>query len=389
MAASVRVFYDGIAGQCPGARAYLLHSSRAWPAICPKVRQANGGAEHTVSAEHVEIVVSGGSARVARFVPRPLAAAHLRVRTLYSAVSAGTELGVLAASSEAGDERRPGYQLAGTVVEVAEDIAGAFRPGDTVACYGAPYVHHASVVDVPRLLAARVPEGVSPMHAALCGLGTIGMHAFRRAGLSLGEVAAVVGVGALGNIVCQIAQAAGCRVAALDLLARRRDAAKLCAIAAHADMGDLARALSNATGGNYADAVFLAVGSASDELLADAVKLVRMRGCVVIVGTGDARIPREMLFLKEASISVSRAGGEGRYDPDYEAGGRDYPYGYVRWTEGRNLAEFIRLLGHGAVTVEPLVTDVMPPSRADEAYRALASHPGEHLTILFDWTAGA
>ena len=96
-----------------------------------------------------------------------------------------------------------------------------------------------------------------------------------------------------------------------------------------------------------------------------------------------------MLFLKEASLSVSRAGGEGRYDPEYEAGGRDYPYGYVRWTEGRNLAEFVRLLGAGAVIVEPLVTDVIPPADAEKAYHALSEKPADHLGILFDWTADA
>ena len=251
-----------------------------------------------MSVQHLEIVVSNGRAHLAEFQPEALAPAHLRVRTLYSAVSAGTELGVVAASRKGCDDRRPGYQLCGTVLEVAEDLAGAFKPGDTVACYGAPYVHHASVVDVPRLLAAKVPECVSPMHAALCGLGTIGMHAFRRARLSLGETAAVVGLGALGNIVCQVAGAAGCQVAALDLLPRRRDAAKLCGIAAHETMSELAHTLSNATEGNYADAVFLAVGSASDELLADAVKLVRLRGSVVVVGTGDARIPARCCFSR-------------------------------------------------------------------------------------------
>jgi threonine dehydrogenase-like Zn-dependent dehydrogenase len=341
-----------------------------------------------MGAKELEIVADGGRARLIPFAPGPLPAGRVRVRTLYSAISAGTELGVLEASAAAGDLRRPGYQMAGIVEEVGDGLHGVFAPGDTVACYGAPHVRHASVVDVPRLLAAKGPEGVSPQHAALCGLGAIGIHAFRRAGLSLGEVAAVAGLGALGNIICQVSRAAGCRVAGLDLLPRRRQAAELCGITAHATAGELADAMDSLSAGNGADAVFLAVGSVSDELLARAVGLARMRGSVVIVGTGDARIPREQMFLNEVAVSVSRAGGEGRYDPDYEAGCRDYPYGYVRWTEGRNIAEYVRLLAAGAVTAEPLVTDVMPPGKADAAYTALATSPADHLGILFDWTAG-
>lgn len=339
--------------------------------------------------KHSEIVATAGVVSLSEFDPPALPPQHARVRTLYSAISAGTELGMMAASRDKGIAVRTGYQACGVVEEVsfADDPASPppVEPGDIVACYGAPHVHHASVLHVPRNLLARLPAGVEPMHAAFCGLGTIAMHAFRVAGLSLGETAAMVGLGALGNLTAQLCRAAGCRVAALEMLGPRRDTAHACGLPAAADMDALRAAVAAHSGGRGADVVFLAVGNASGQLLEDAVNMLCLRGRVVIIGTGNAPLPREPMFAKEASIVVSRAGGPGRYDPSYEAGGVDYPYGLVRWTEGRNLAEFVRLLGNGAVTVEPLISDVLPPSDAARAYEMLTHEPEKHVGVVFRW----
>ncbi|PKO19619.1 alcohol dehydrogenase [candidate division BRC1 bacterium HGW-BRC1-1] len=332
-----------------------------------------------------EVVFDGGTAELRPGELPDLPPRHVRVRVKFSAISAGTELGMKHASGEKQLLIRPGYQACGVVEAIAPDCELDLAPGDWVACYGAPYTHHAALLNVPRNLVAKLPAGVKPMHAAFGALGTIALHAFRVAHLSLGETAAVVGLGALGNITAQLCAAAGCRTATLDHLETRRAAAMACGLSVSADMDALRAEVGRISDGAGADAIFLAVGNASEELLTDAVNLLCHRGRVVLVGTGTPALPREPMFSKEATIVVSRAGGPGRYDPTYEAGGVDYPHGLVRWTEGRNLAEFVRLLDRGAVAIEPLISDVMPPSEAANAYELLISEPEKHVGVVFAW----
>ncbi len=333
-----------------------------------------------------ELVAENGGARLVDSAIGELGPGRVRVRTLYSGISAGTELGILKASAGSPGPRGLGYQVAGRVEAVAPELAAEFTEGDTVACYGGPYVHHASVLDVPRRLAGRLPAGVEPLHASLVGLGVIGLHAFRTGRLALGETCAVVGLGSLGNLTAQLARAAGCRVAALDLIETRRAAARECGLTVAADPGVLKEQVAELTGGNGADAVFLVVGGCSDELLAAAVDMVCFGGRVVLVGTGTPQLPREAMFLKEAQIVVSRAGGPGRYDPAYEAEGHDYPYGLVRWTEQRSIGEVLRLMATGAVNAAPLVSDVLAPAEAAKAYDMLREDPADHIGIVFDWS---
>ena len=332
-----------------------------------------------------EIVFDAGTAELRTGDLPELPSRHVRVRVKYSAVSAGTELGMKSASAEKQILIRPGYQACGVVEAVAADCEIDLAPGDWVACYGAPYTHHASRLNVPRNLVAKLPAGVEPMHAAFCALGTIALHAFRMAHLSLGETAAVVGLGALGNITAQLCAAAGCRTATLDHLETRRATAIACGLSVSADMEALRGEVARISGGAGADAIFLAVGNTDEQLLTDAVNILCHRGRVVLVGTGTPPLPREPMFSKEATIVVSRAGGPGRYDPSYEAAGVDYPHGLVRWTEGRNLSEFVRLLDRRAVAIEPLISDVMPPSEAAHAYELLTSQPESHMGVVFAW----
>jgi NADPH:quinone reductase len=316
-----------------------------------------------------------------------LPAGHVRVRTRFSGVSAGTELLGLERSKGNDALNAMGYQLTGTVESVADDLAERFAPGDSVVCYGGPYVSHSSLVNVPKNLLVKQPAGCDPIDASYCALGVIALNAFRRAHLCLGETAAVIGLGMLGNITAQVARAAGCRVACADMLSNRRSAAAGCGLDAHPDLESLSRAVAGLTDGNMADAALIVVPDCSDDLLEKAVRLCRPQGHVVIVGTANARMPRDVMFQTEVTVSVSRAAGPGRYDKDYEAGGRDYPYAYVRWTEGRNLQEFVRLLGIGAVKVRPLITDVIPVANAPQAYQWLIDDPASHVGIVFDWQA--
>ena len=312
---------------------------------------------------------------------------HLRVRVMFSGVSAGTELLCLSFPQKPGDPPAPlGYQAVGEVEEVASGMDGTFAKGDVVACYGGPYVKHASHLNVPKNLAVKLPAGCDPVEASYCALGTIAMQAFRNGRLSLGETAGVLGLGVLGNLTAQIAQAAGCRTVGLDLLELRRNIGRECGIEVTDSAEAFSARIKAASDGNGADTIFLVVTKCNDETLAGAVELLRLQGKVVIVGTSDAKLPREPLFYKEASIMVSRAGGPGRYDGDYEFGGHDYPYAFARWTEGRNLAEFIRLLSTGSVKVRPFISDIMSPADAPEVYHALQNDPGKHVGVVYDWS---
>jgi len=127
------------------------------------------------------------------------------------------------------------------------------------------------------------------------------------------------------------------------------------------------------------------VNRCTDEMLQRATELLRLRGRLVIVGTADAQLPREALFAREAELIVSRAGGPGRYDSNYEAGCVDYPYGYVRWTEGRNVAEYVRLAADGSLQVAPLLTDLVPIREFAKIYESLSRNSVKHLGVVFDW----
>jgi threonine dehydrogenase-like Zn-dependent dehydrogenase len=314
-----------------------------------------------------------------------VAARCLRVRTRFSGVSQGTELAIVRRNALEEAAATPlGYQAVGQVVQLGPETEG-FAPGMWVACYGAPYVRHASVFDVPVRLAAPVaPEFVLP-GLSFCGLGTIALHALRLGRLTLGEVATVVGLGAVGNLLAQLACAAGAQVLAVDTNVQRAQRATSCGVAAVAGWGELKREVQGRSEGNGADAVFLATNACGNDLLEACVRLVRLGGRIVVVGNAEAVLPREMLFEKEATVVVSRAGGPGRYDPQYEAGPTDYPYAWVRWTEGRNLREFVRQATAGAIKVEPLMTTVASPTECASLYAELSANGARHLGVVFDW----
>ncbi len=310
---------------------------------------------------------------------------HVRIRTRYSGVSSGTELSIIRRSLlEKSDPKPLGYQAVGEVIGVGEGV-DCFGVGTCVACYGAPYVSHASILDVPARLATVVESArVSPSYS-FCGLGTIALHALRLGQIELGEVVAVVGLGVLGNLVAQLAAIAGGRVVASDINAERCDVARACGIHATQRRNELEEIVRGESSREGADAVFLASNACGNDLFEQCVALLRLRGRLVIVGHVEAVLPREALFEKEATLVVSRAGGPGRYDPQYEAGPADYPYAYVRWTEGRNLREFVRLVAENRVKTDQLVTKVVPIAQCAQAYEDLAKAPSSVLGLVFDW----
>lgn len=312
------------------------------------------------------IVTQSGNIKVIELERPEPAPGHVLVRTEYSAISPGTEMGFVGRASD--EAAAIGYSAVGIVEALGEGVADR-RVGERVACYGVPYVRHAEWLAVPTNLTAVVPDGVAPEEAAFGGLGAIAIHALRVADLRFGESAVVVGLGILGNLVAQIAHAAACRAVGYDLNAERAGGLRqLGGASAYAEAAALEAALPEETGGAGADAVLLCASGPGEPLINKALEWVRDRGKVVIVGDLTMNFSRGLMFAKEAQVLISRAGGPGRYDPSYERDNRDYPLGHVRWTEGRNLAAYIRLLAEGRIYVRPLITDVYPLEQAAEAY---------------------
>ena len=218
-----------------------------------------------------------------------------------------------------------GYSCAGVVREVGRG-AEEFRVGDRVACAGMNYASHAETVFIPRNLAVKIPEGVGFDEAAFVTLGAIALQGVRTSEVKLGEAVAVVGLGLLGQLAVQILKAAGCRVIGVDL-----DPAKV-------ELAGL---------------------------------IARDRAVVSMVGAVGMDVPRKIYYEKELQLRLARSYGPGRYDPQYEEGGVDYPIGYVRWTERRNLGEFLRLVAAGAVRLDKLITHRFEITEAARAYEII------------------
>ncbi|MBN1964253.1 MAG: zinc-binding alcohol dehydrogenase, partial [Anaerolineae bacterium] len=264
-----------------------------------------------------------------------------------------------------------GYSCAGTVLAVGPGVQG-FQPGDRVACAGAGYASHAEAVTVPENLAVPLPDGVGFEAAAFVTLGAIALQGIRLAEPQLGEVVAVIGLGLLGQLTVQMLKAAGCLALGLDPQpARANLAMQLGAEAAFTEASALEAAVARYTGGHGADAVLITAGTKSNQPIELAGELARAQGHVIVVGAVSIDIPRKPFYEKELIVRISRAYGPGRYDPAYEEQGHDYPFGYVRWTENRNMRAFITLLAQGRVAVTPLVTHHFDIADAERAYELI------------------
>lgn len=307
---------------------------------------------------------------------------YILVKTMYSAISPGTEIMMLEASGE--QEFVMGYNAMGVVAECGEGITDV-QKGDLVACYGAPYVHHAEYLLVPKTLYAKVPNHVDPKEVALSGLGAIAIHALRIADLQFGETAVVVGLGVLGQIIAKIANAAAYNVIACDISKERAGMLNEPNIHAFSTLEEMEEEIYKQTNGNGADAVLLCAGGKRSPLTGKCLNWIRNKGKVVIVGDVEPDFPRNQMFAKEAQILISRAGGPGRYDKVYEQQAIDYPYGHIRWTEGRNIAEYVRLVSEERINVKPLVQKVIRFQDAPAAYEELRDKQSPVLTKIINY----
>jgi len=285
-----------------------------------------------------------------------------------------------------------GYSSSGTVIGVGEGVTD-LSAGDRVACAGASYAVHAEFACVPRLLVARIrpDSAVSFEEAAFTTVGAVALHGVRTADVKLGDVVAVIGLGLLGQLTVQTLKAAGCRVLGMDIAAERAELAlRLGADDVCISRDGLHDLCVQHSSGHGADAVLITAETASSEPVDLAGEVTRDRGVVVAVGTVSMNIQRKLYFEKELDFRVSRSYGPGRYDSAYEQKGRDYPIGYVRWTETRNMEAFLQLLSDGKLDVKSLVTHRFPIARAQAAYDLITGKVGQpFLGVLITYSEQA
>ncbi|MGW2613405.1 bi-domain-containing oxidoreductase [Streptomyces sp. NPDC001500] len=279
-----------------------------------------------------------------------------------------------------------GYSLCGVVEQVGAGIDDV-KAGDLVACAGNEHALHAELNWVPKNLYAPVPDGLAPRHAAFGTVGSIALQGVRQGESRLGEVALVVGLGLIGQLVVQLLAASGVLVVGADPDPARCELAERLGAAACGDPGSAAveGAVAELTGGHGVDQVYLAAGGGSNQPVELAARLSRDRGRVVDIGKCRLDLPWNAYYEKELDVRFSRSYGPGRYDPSYELEGRDYPIGYVRWTERRNLACFLDLAARGRVDVEPLISHVADFDDAVETYRRLKDGELKAVAVLFGY----
>jgi predicted dehydrogenase/threonine dehydrogenase-like Zn-dependent dehydrogenase len=374
----------------------------------------------------LQVAVSGGEVRVVE-VPEPLVRpGTVLVRTSHSLISTGTESASLGSGGRAESlvlkairnpalvrkvvervsshglrqtaelirtrvttEIPTGYSCAGVVAEVGEGVEG-LRTGDRVACAGAGYANHAALNVVPRNLVVKLPDGVSFAEGAFATLGAIALHGVRRAAPGLGESVVILGLGLLGQIAAQLLRAAGAVVMGVDVRRDRVERARALGLAdAFATPErDFVAGVRERTHERGADAVIVTAAGGDAGLLNLAFEACRKKGRVVLVGDVPIRIQRDKIYKKEIDFLISSSYGPGRYDASYEEKGQDYPLAYVRWTEGRNLEEVVRLIAQGSLQVKPLIDATFPVEDAPAAYASLVTE-SRPIGVLLDYHLAA
>lgn len=275
----------------------------------------------------------------------------------------------------------PGYCNCGRVLEIGEGVEG-FVLGDRVISNGP----HAEVVCVPKNLCVKVPDGISDDQAAFTVLSAVALQGVRLAAPTLGETFAVVGLGLIGLIMAQLLRANGCRVIGIDIAPSREEIARSCGASVFVDSSveDPVAAAMAATGGRGVDGVLITAATKSNEPVSQAAKMCRKRGRIVLVGVSGLDLSRADFYEKELSFQVSCSYGPGRYDPEYEQKGQDYPIGFVRWTEKRNFEAVLDLIASGGLDVRPLIGKTVALDKAPEVYEDLSGE-GSGLGILIEY----
>ncbi len=270
-----------------------------------------------------------------------------------------------------------GYSCAGEVIAVSEDVDD-LKPGDRVAC-GGQGAYHSEIVSVLRNLCVKIPDNVPYEQACYTTLGAIAMQGLRQANVTFGESVVVIGLGLVGQLACAIAKAAGCVTIGVDLDEHHVEVARefTATYAFNRHQEGVVETIRSLTHGFGADAVIICAATSSNDPITFSAEIARDRARIIMVGVSEMNLPRDIYFGKELEFRLSRSYGPGRYDANYEERGMDYPIGYVRWTERRNMHEFARLLGEGKIDTKAITTHTFPIERAEEAYSIIAGEKKE------------
>jgi predicted dehydrogenase/threonine dehydrogenase-like Zn-dependent dehydrogenase len=345
----------------------------------------------------------------------------IKIKTFYSCISAGTEISavnnassslfqkalnkpeqvkqVLSKISTDGIKKTitkvneklnepiaTGYSISGIVVEVSPEIQ-TFKVGDRVAASGANFAMHAEYVVVPKNLVTKCPEKVELKHAATVTLGCIALHGIRRANLKIGEFCVIYGAGLLGLISLQILKSSNIRVIVVDINNDRLNLAKSLGaeFIINPTTDNTIDIVNNLTNNYGADSVLFTASTKSSDPLSNAFNIIKKKGTLVLVGVSGMEIKREDIYKKEIDFKISCSYGPGRYDKNYEINGVDYPYAYVRWTENRNMQEYLRLLEINNIDIEPLLSNIYKIENVETAFDSLKKTP-ETIMVLLDYS---
>ena len=279
-----------------------------------------------------------------------------------------------------------GYSVSGTVVEIGEGVTN-FVVGEKVAAAGAGIANHSEFVDVPVNLVMRVPQNLDLKLASTVTLGGIAMQGVRRSNVTFGEFVVVVGAGILGLITIQLLKLSGVRVISIDLDDNRLNLAKEYGseLVINPNHQNSIEFIENYTSGFGADAVIFTAATNSSSALSDSFKMLKKKGRLILVGVVGMDIKREDIYVKELDFQISTSYGPGRYDRNYEEKGLDYPYSYVRWTENRNMSEYLRLLSTNQVNIDKMINASFPIEKVGDAYDFLRSSTPRPLMVLLEY----
>ena len=368
-----------------------------------------------------QVLIKKGKA-IIEDIPAPMVSeGNVLVKVAYSCISAGTEMAGLKSSSEnllykaihqpqnikkglnlikqkgilktknilksTFESGAPtGYSASGVVIEIGNKIKD-IKIGDRVACAGAGYANHAEYIEVSKNLLVKMPKDLSFKEASTVTMGSIAMQGVRRAEVKLGENIAIIGMGILGQIASQIVTAAGARVVAIDLDNRRLAIAQTngARYVLNSTKENIVEEVIKITEGYGVDSVIITAATTSKEPLAQAFQMCRKKGKVILVGTVGMEINRKDMYKKELDFYISTSYGPGIYDPNYEEKGMDYPYHYVRWTENRNMQEYLKMLTEGKIQLNNIIEKVYKIEEATQAYQEFEKVEDKPLIVLLKY----
>lgn len=337
---------------------------------------------------HISLVSAGTERMVVEFSKQSLAGkAKSRPDLVRQVLNKARREGLLstidAAMNKLDQPMVLGYSSAGTIVKVGPGLEG-FKVGDRVACGGGGHAVHAEFASIPKNLMVPIPESVDFEAAAFTTIGAIAMQGYRLAEVGVGSRVAVIGLGLLGLLTIGIANAAGCQVIGVDLNPKRVELAKQMGAHRAVSREQAVEAAEAFSQGSGFDAVLICADTKSNDPVVLAGEIARDRAKVVAVGAVVLEIPRKTYYEKELDLVVSRSYGPGRYDLEYEEEGKDYPIGYVRWTENRNMVSFLDLLAQKKLDISPLITHRIPIEEGKRAYELITGDE-PHLGVLLTY----